>query len=465
MRGNNRADSENGMSGIPSAQTQSIHVLLVDDEDAFRQATARRLELRGFSVSQACDGREADVFFDNYHCDVVVCDLKMPNMDGAALLQKRIESAPATSWIILTGQASVETAVSTLKLGAVEYLQKPIDIEDLEFHIHRAYDQNSAVRVLNEVRHQMAEGQIRFGIVGTSRHIQETYEFICKSAKNDQPVLITGESGTGKELIARGIHAQSDRAARPFVAINCSSLSDMMLADELFGHVQTAETQSVGTKAGLLEVTDGGTLFIDEAADLSLANQSALARTIETGQFRRCGDYKDRVADVRIIASTQRDLPHLVQQKIFRKDFYYRLNVLPWTALPLRERRDDIPLLIQHLLDRHGRRTGEPKRLSPESLVALQGYDWPGNIREMANVIERAAALCNGYTIRAHDLHLGLGNAVATPQGLSEKLDDLERDHILRVLESHHGNKLAAAKSLGISRMKLYRKLRLYGIE
>lgn len=442
-----------------------IRVLLVDDQDAFRDATAKRLELRGFQVSQAVDGVQADHLLRENVPDVVVCDLKMPNMDGISLMRKRIQDFPATAWIILTGQATVETAISGLKLGAAEYLQKPIDVEDLERYIRSTYERGAAARMLASVRQQLRDGSMKFGIVGRSPHLAETYEFIYKSAKSSQPVLIAGESGTGKELVARGIHEHSDQKARPFVVFNCSAVERDMQANELFGHVEGAYEGASGNKLGLVEVADGGTLFVDEIGDLSLENQAALLGLMESGQFRRLGDNKDRVVDIRVIASSEHDLSDMIEQESFRKDLFYRLNALPFELAPLRDRREDVPLLIQHFLDRHERRSGEPKRLAPEAMVALESYDWPGNVREVANVIERAATLCDDFTIRPADLKLRLPSGVATADGFSNRLDDVERQHVLSVLESHGGNKVATAKELGVSRMKLYRKLEQYGIE
>lgn len=451
-------------TNAPQPSTSRVHVLLVDDEASFREATARRLELRGFTVSQAASGAAADAFLRQHSAEVIVCDLKMPGIDGVELLRRHIDEAAGSAWIMITGQASVETAVASLKLGAVEYLQKPIDIEALEACIRRAYQAAAPARALSDARRQIRSGDIQFGIYGRSRHVRDTYDFIHKAARSDQPVLITGESGTGKELVARGIHEQSDRSSRPFVAINCASLSDTLLANELFGHVEGAYTGAVGNKLGLFDVADGGSLFIDEIGDMSLQNQAAVLRVIETGQFRRLGDTRERVVDVRIIAATLRNLPEMVARQAFRDDLYYRLNVLPFQLWPLSQRREDVPLLIQHFLESHIRRTGQPKRLTPEALVVLQSYDWPGNVREMANVIERAATLCDAGTITPADLRLGIGLGVPTPQGMSQRLEDVEREHILRVLQVHDGNKVASAKALGISRMRLYRKLEQYGV-
>ena len=444
---------------------REIRVLLVDDEASFRTATAKRLRLRGLHVCEAADGEEADRILNDTAPDVVVCDLKMPNLDGLSLIRKRIQGFPATAWIILTGQASVSTAVSGMKLGAADYLQKPVDAEELEQRIVQAYEQNKPARLLQEVRRQLDDGSTRFGIVGKSPHVRHTYEFIVKAARSDQPVLITGDSGTGKELVARGIHEQNDRSTRPFVTINCAALSDNLLANELFGHVQGAYTGAMGTKLGLFEVADGGTMFIDEIGDMSPQNQAAVLRVIETGQFRRLGETKERVVDVRIIAATLQNLPEMTEKRAFREDLYYRLNVLPWHLMPMTDRREDIPLLIQHFLDRHARRSGEARRLSPEAMVALQAYHWPGNVREMANVIERAGTLCDDFTIQVGDLKLGLDRGVATAQGMSSLLTDVEREHVIRVLQAHAGNKVASAKALGISRMKLYRMLEQFGLE
>ncbi len=453
------------MSTAEVTTDRSVHVLLVDDEGSFRRATAKRLRLRGLKVSEAADGDEADAFLSETVPDVVVCDLKMPNMDGLSLIRKRIQDLPSTAWIILTGQGSVSTAVSGMKLGAADYLQKPVDAEHLERHIMQAYEQNRPARLLAEVRRQLHDGTMKFGMVGQSQHVKDTYEFIVKAARSEQPVLVTGESGTGKELVARGIHEQSDRSSRPFVTINCAALSDTLLANELFGHVEGAYTGAVGTKLGLFEVADAGTLFIDEIGDMLPQNQAAVLRVIDTGQFRRLGETRERAVDVRIVTATLRNLPEMVEKQAFREDLFYRLNVLPWHLAPLNERQEDIALLIQHFLDRHGRRSGESKRLSPEAMVALQAYDWPGNIREMANVIERAATLCDDYTIKVGDLKLGLTPGVATADGMSNRLGDIEREHVLRVLTANSGNKVATAKALGISRMKLYRMLEQYGIE
>ncbi len=458
-------DSEASMMSTKPATEHTIHVLLVDDEESFRTATAKRLRLRGLQISEAADGEQADAFLSDEVPDVVICDLKMPNMDGMSLLRKRIQDFPATAWIILTGQASVDTAIVGMKLGAADYLQKPVDGEDLEQAVLHAYDKNSPARLLAEIRTQLHDGTTRFGIIGKSQHVQDTYEFIVKAARSDQPVLITGQSGTGKELVARGVHEQSDRATRPFVTINCASLSDTLLANDLFGHVEGAYTGAAGTKQGLFEVADGGTLFVDEIGDMSLPNQAAMLRVIETGQFRRLGETKERCVDVRVVAATLRDLPEMAEKQSFREDLFFRLNVLPWSLLPVSERREDIPLLIQHFLERHGGRTGAPKRLSPDAMVALQAYDWPGNIREMANIIERAATFCDDYNIQAADLQFGLKKGVATADGVSSRLNDVERDHVLRVFDANGRNKVATAKALGISRMKLYRMLEQYGTD
>ncbi len=442
----------------------SISVLLVDDEQAFRTATARRLALRGFTVTEAADGQQADGMVQEHPPDVVVCDLKMPNLDGLSLMRRRITSSPATAWIVLTGQASVDSAVTSLKLGAVEYLQKPIDVDRLELCIRQAYERHRPSRLMAQLDRCRGDGAARFGLVGISSHIRETCEFVARAAHSERSVLITGESGTGKELVARGIHKQSDRASRPFVTVNCAALSEGLLATELCGHVEGADGGAVGTKLGLFEVANCGSLFIDEIGDMSLPNQSIVLRVIETGQFRRLGDSRDRVVDVRIIAATVHDLPEMIRSHSFRADLCQRLSVLPWHLLPVRERPEDIPLLVHHFLHAHGQRSGQPKRLSPEAFVALQSYGWPGNVREIANVLERAAAGCDDYSIQAQDLELGLAAGVPTPHGMSHMLCDIEREHILRVLEAHGGNKLATAKALGISRMKLYRKLEHYGL-
>jgi DNA-binding NtrC family response regulator len=387
----------------------------------------------------------------------------MPTMDGMSLLRRQVAQHPHIGWIILTGQASVETAVEGLKLGAAEYLQKPIDAELLAEHIRAAYARHAPARLMKALRDMLSDGTIRHGIVGQSPHVQESYEFIRKAAASDLPVLITGESGTGKELVARAIHEESDRRARPFVAINCAALSDQLLSNELFGHVEGAYTGAAGTKQGLFEVADQGTLFIDEIGDMSMANQAAVLRVIESGEFRRLGDTRERAVDVRIVAATLRNLPDMAVQHAFREDLYYRLNVLPFHLAPLRERREDIPLLMQTFLDRHCRRCGQSKCVSPAALKCLQSHDWPGNIRELANVVERAALMCDGLTIEPSDLQLGMAAGVATAEGMSSRLVDIEREHILRVLEAHGGNKQAAARALGVSRMKLYRKLEQYG--
>lgn len=463
MSARQRADPDTAMT-TSAVMTSTIRVLLVDDEEAFRSATARRLRLRDLEVVEACDGEQAEALLREHRPDVVVCDLKMPRVDGLSLLQRALPHHPATAWLILTGQASVETAVNGLKLGAADYLQKPIDAETLETHIRRVYEQTRSAREVEAARRALQGGVTQFGIVGRSVHVAQTYEFINKAARSDQPVLITGESGTGKELIARGVHECSDRAARPFVTVSCAALSEALLANELFGHVEGAYAGAVGTKQGLFEVADGGTLFIDEIADLSMQNEAAVLRILETGQFRRLGDVRDRVVDVRLAAATVRELPEMVERQAFRGDLYYRLNVLPWRTAPLRDRREDLPLLTQFFIDRHSQRTGRAKGLSPEATVVLQAHDWPGNIRELCNVLERAASLCDQDLIKASDLKLGLSHGVATADGVSNMLDDVEREHIQRVLEAHHGNKLATAKALGISRMKLYRKLERYGM-
>jgi DNA-binding NtrC family response regulator len=444
-------------------QPPPIRVLLVDDEIGFRDATARRLQLRGFQVIQAGDGADGDAIMADDPPDVVVCDLKMPGTDGLTLMRRRIAERASVAWIILTGQASVDTAIEGIKLGAFEYLRKPIDVEDLERHIRAAFESNAPARTLAAIRANDVDG--RHGIVGRSEHVEQVRMFLRKASTSHQPVLLTGESGTGKEVVARAIHEESDRRARPFVTFNGAALSDDLQAAELLGHVQSDDNGAVGNKIGLLEMASGGTLFIDEISDLTLANQAKLLRVMDTGELVRLGDARERTVDVRIVAATFRNLDQMVAEDSFTKDLLHRISVLPFGMQPLREHAVDIPPLIQHFLDRHGRRTGMPKRLAPEALVALQAHSWPGNIRELANTIERAATLCDDFTIRGADLQIGLQHGIPTSSGVSSRLADIEQAHILCVLDAHGGNKQAAARALGISRMKLYRKLEQYGVE
>jgi len=460
-------------------------ILIADDELNIRKVLSATLRREGHEVLTAKDGEEAIALLETGQVQVVVTDLKMPKVDGLALLRHVREHNPSTPVILITAHGTVDTAVEALKRGAFDYITKPFEQAELIRCIGKAVKTESLA-----ARDVVADGPEleRYRIIGQSQRMQALYEVIEKVAATPASVLITGESGTGKELIAAALHYKSGRRAKPFIKINCAAIPRELMESELFGHERGAFTGAVSSKPGRFELADGGTLFLDEIGEIPVEMQVKLLRALQENEFERVGGVQTIRVDVRLVVATNRDLARLVEEGRFREDLFYRLNVVPIRLPPLRERREDIPLLVQHFLSKHNTRLGRKVQgIQPAALSALVEHRWPGNIRELENVVERAILFCGGTEIGPGDLPPELSGerpaqaapasggavfAAAAPPGDDSSMKDivkqataeLERDLILRALAETQGNVTQAARKLKISRKSLQNKMKEFGL-
>jgi DNA-binding NtrC family response regulator len=444
-----------------------LRLLIVDDDAEIRQTLAERFRRLGMVVTEADSGEQALTRAGQSRFDVALLDLHLPGISGIEVLEKLKELQPEVEALMLTAQGSIETAVQAMKRGAYDYLTKPFRMADLEVHVQKAYEKVQLARRERQWVEQVRYESPRYRLVGSSPALRRVVSLIEKVAGTEATVLVCGESGTGKELVARALHANSPRHDRPLVTINCAALQETLLESELFGHEKGAFTGAVQAKAGLIEVAEGGTLFIDEVGEMATGLQPKLLRVLEDGHFRRVGSTVEQHADVRVVAATNRRLEDEIKEGRFREDLYYRLNVLTITLPALREHREDIPELVEHFLTT--RQLGRVRyQVSPEALEALLHYHWPGNVRELANVLERAQILAEDHLITPDDLPdslLPCGPADAAPgEGGASNLHQAQRRHVLTVLRQAGGNKVHAAQALGISRRALYRLLDKYHI-
>jgi DNA-binding NtrC family response regulator len=460
---------------MPDQEPKNMCILTVDDDSEFRGVVARRFQRRGYEVAHTGSPLEAITLAEQKHFDVAILDIAMPEMDGVQLLERLRATDPDTQVIMLTGQGTMETAIRAMKHGAYDYLTKPCELAELEVQVERAYEKAQLARENQHLKTALRRSGPPTQIIGTSPAIRQVLHMIEKVAATDSSVLIQGESGTGKELVARAVHQGSARADQPLVVINCAALQETLLESELFGHEKGAFTSAIAAKQGLFEVADGGTLFIDEIGEMAGGLQAKLLRVLEDGRFRRVGSTKEIKTDVRIIAATNKDLAKEVTASRFRDDLYFRLNVITIPVPPLRDRREDIPLLVNYFLSQGAR---GPRTIEPSALETLVGYGWSGNVRELANVIERAKILADGPSITLRDLPMGVVHpaaSVASGQPMANRspmvtctngsnLEELERHHIQRVLDGQAWNKARAARALGISRRRLYRLLEKHGL-
>jgi DNA-binding NtrC family response regulator len=443
---------------------QPISILLVDDDNAFREALTDELSNSGFRTTAVADAEGALLATEDQVYDVAIVDLNLPGLSGQELILQLRERAASMEVIVLTGHATVENAVRTLKDGAYDFLTKPCNLDELEAVTRKAFEKRTLVRE-NRLLQRELERHDRFReFVGESASLRSVLETISKVSQTDSTVLIQGESGVGKELAARAVYRNSPRRDRPFIVVDCTSLQDTLLQSELFGHERGAFTGAVSRKHGLFEVADGGTVFLDEIGELSLPLQVRILRVLDNGTFRRVGGVRDVKVDVRVICATNRDLYQVVQEERFRQDLYYRINVVSFTLPPLRERREDVPLLARYFAENSPVARNRRVRFTPEFLSALQAYAWPGNVRELQNVIERALILADGEQVTAEDLpgNLRQGGASMIDELTARHppLAELQRTYITRLLEEFGGHRARVAEVLGISERTLYRKLK-----
>jgi len=444
---------------------ERARVFIVDDDPEVRALLARVLAKAGCVSAEAASGAEAMAALGRQEFDVVLVDIKLPDASGLDILRWARSAEVDTEFIVLTGHADVETAVEAMRLGAYDFVAKPWRNAELVEVIAKAAEKKALRRENSVLREVMTRRDGMPQIVGETPEIREVLSIIDRVAGSDSPVLIHGESGTGKELVARTIHLKSARAGRPFVSINCGALPDTLLETELFGHRRGAFSGAVSSRVGLFEAADGGTLFLDEIGEMSAAMQVRLLRVLDSGEVRRVGDERSFNVDVRIVAATAKDLAREAGEGRFRWDLYYRVSTIVVPVPPLRRRRDDIPLLIRHFT---ASRSGRPAlRFSRAAMDRLMQYDWPGNIRELRNLIERLQILHQGEEVRATDLPAELGVArppAEPPDTPLVPLQEMERRHVERVLFATGWNKAQAARVLDIDIKTLNKKIRDFGI-
>ena len=445
-------------------------ILIVDDQRNMRTTTALVLRQQGYEVAEAESGEAALSRLLAEPFDVVLTDLKMAPLDGIAVLRGALDISPSTQVIVMTGYGTVESAVDAMQQGAHDYISKPFTENELLVRVQRALEKKQLLVDVGLFSDEFRQRYKLDALVGRSAPMRELLTRLVRVAPTDVTVLITGESGTGKELIARAIHANSKRAARPFVPVNCAAISETLLESELFGHVKGAFTGAVKLRQGLLEDASGGTFFFDEIAETTPAFQAKLLRVIQEHEIRRVGDNASIPVDVRVIAATNQDLKTAITEKRFREDLYYRLNVVPLLAPPLRERKEDIPLLAQHFLTSFNQRNGTRRTLTQGALQKMAVYDFPGNVRELENIVEQAAALAHSDEIDADDVFIetrAIPTAETPPNGvrtLAREVDSAEKKAIEAAIARNDGLLEQVARELDVSTTTLWRKMKRLGL-
>jgi two-component system NtrC family response regulator len=448
-------------------------ILLVDDEEKILKALGRALRGAGHAVIDTTSPREAQRLLGERTFDVVIVDNVMPQLSGLDLIREYVGSTPdgeRAQILMMTAHATVESALEAMKLGALDYLQKPFEIDELLVVVGRALDHQRLRTEYGYLRSERDEQFDHYGIIGRSRVMEEIIDRAERVAETKSTVLITGETGTGKELVARAIHHRSAQRDMPLIKVNCAAIPETLLESELFGHVRGAFTGAATTKKGKFALADGGTIFLDEIGTMSPALQSKLLRVLQDREIEPLGSERTEKVDLRVIAATNRDLRQMVAEDRFQEDLFYRLNVIPIELPPLRERRDDIPALVEHFVRKHAQRIGRRvDRIDDGVLAALQQYDWPGNVRELENTIERAVVLSTGPAITARSISV----LSATPPSTSglptlklrQNIEWVERETIRRALDSSRGVKKDAAELMGISQRALSYYLAKYRID
>ena len=462
------------MSDSPPRRSETI--LIVDDEEAQREALAGYLRKRGFHVHTADRAAAALQVVEDQVIDLILTDYRMPDMDGTAVLREARRITPDIEVILITAYGSVSGAVDAMREGAFHYLEKPVDLDALDAVVERALERRHLVSENRRLKARLSEDQVELqGIISVDPAMEEALNVAARAAPSQASVLILGESGTGKELVARAVHAASPRRQGPFVAVNCAALSESLMESELFGHEKGAFTGAVQQRAGRFEQADGGTLFIDEVAEIPAAAQVKLLRVLQERTFERVGGTTPVRVDVRIIAATNRDLRQMTREGAFREDLYYRLNVVSVSLPPLRHRRRDIPVLIDHFLAHYARLNGKTvEGLSREAADALMRYSYPGNVRELQNILERAVVMARQSVISRSDLPPEVGTdqgtagsepAEAEDQRLPARVEALEREAIREALDRADGVQSRAAEFLGLTERNLRYKLSKYGFK
>jgi two-component system nitrogen regulation response regulator NtrX len=446
-------------------------LLVVDDERGIRTALVQVFEYEGHEVRAAEDGLGGIEAAKDFRPDAIFLDVKMPGLDGLDVLERLREDDPSILVIMISGHGTIDTAVEATRRGAYDFLQKPLDTDRLLVTLRRALELRGLTQSMADLRSQV---ESRYEIVGTSYPIRQVLERIERVAPTDARVLITGENGTGKELVARAIHRLSPRAERPFVEVNCAAIPSELIESALFGHMKGSFTGAVADRAGKFEQADTGTLFLDEIGDMSKDAQAKVLRALEQGVVTRVGGSKSIEVDVRVVAATNHDLGKQIDEGNFREDLFYRLNVVPIQMPPLRERRDDIPMLVQHFTDMMARREGmSPRSFETAAIERLQSFTWPGNVRELRNTVERLLILASGDLVRVEDVELlatgrsagaGLGGELLATESFSDFKDGAERAYILQKLRENDWNVAETARRIDMPRSNLYKKIERFGL-
>jgi two-component system nitrogen regulation response regulator NtrX len=461
----------------------SASILVVDDEEAIVSSLGSILQDEGYEVAVAKSGVEALKIYTVDPPDLMLLDIWMPEMDGLETLRRVKELVPTAQVMVMSGHGSIETAVKAIKLGAYDYIEKPLSLENVTLRVKHALEQ---FRLEEENRSLRTKVQRKFELVGQSPAMQQLRQLIDTAGPTNSRVLVGGENGTGKELVARAIHLQSARADRPFVAVNCAAIPETLIESELFGHEKGSFSGATSMKRGQFEQADGGTLFLDEIGDMSLNTQAKVLRALQEQQFNRVGGTKLLKVDVRVLAASNKDLMKEIEKGTFREDLYYRLNVVPIVVPPLRERREDIPLLIRHFMKLHAEEQGlRTKEVTPDAMAVFQQYEWPGNIRELRNLIERLMIMVPGNVIDGAQASMTLQvkapgavssimpavQTAASPlftqpfDSLRDARNAFEKEYIARKLREHHWNISRTAEDLKIERSHLHRKIKLLDVE
>jgi len=441
-------------------------ILIVDDEEGIRESLSGILEDEGYEVLTATSGEDAVKMLRETLPDLVFLDIWLTGMDGIQTLGEIKAIKPDLTVIMISGHGSIELAVKATQIGAYDFLEKPLSLDRVVLAAKRALEKRTLERENITLRENLTK---RWRLIGESQRIRDLREQMEMAARSNSRVLITGESGTGKEVVARLLHEKSPRSEKPFVEVNCAAIPQELIESELFGHEKGSFTGAFEKKNGKFELADGGTLFLDEIGDMSLQTQAKVLRVIETQEFQRVGGNKNINVDVRIIAATNKDLKEEVKKGNFREDLFFRLNVIPLFVPPLRERKDDVPLLVEYFLSALASEYGKPPRkISPEALKYLQSYDWPGNVRELKNVIERLVIMTPSNIIDAKNLFIPVEQSSSdylNYKTLKDARDAFEKDYIAKKLEENNWNISKTAEILDIERSNLHRKIKAYEIK